>query len=79
MPEAMTAALALIQTGIALHTARVVDQHRVFKIGFSDELAAQRVAGHQNSACEVALFGGDMRGRNIRVCHDKKPLSLLQF
>ena len=65
----------MVQAGVALNAARVVDQHGILQIRFGDELAAQRVARHQHGAGEIALFGGDVRRRDIRIGHRNKPLS----
>ena len=68
-------AFAVVQAGVALNAARVVDQHGILQIRFGDELAAQRVARHQHGAGEIALLGGDVRRRDMRIGHKNKPLS----
>ena len=55
-------ALALPGAGVAVYAAHVVDQLGVGEVGVGDEFGAQRVAGHQYGAGEVAGLAADVRG-----------------
>ena len=59
-------ALALVQPGVSLHAAHVVDQPRVGQQALRDEPGAERVAGHQDGGRKIARHGADMGRRNMR-------------
>ena len=54
---------ALVSTGVAVDATDIVHQNGVFQEVFSNEFAAQRIAGHQHSLTEIAGSGSNMRGR----------------
>ena len=63
--------LVLIQTGIALNAANVIDQLGLGQKGVGDELRAQRIARHQHGFGKISGVAADMRGG--RIAHEKQP------
>ena len=53
-------------------------KYGILKECFGDELGAQRIAGHQNGAGEIAFLCGDMRRRDIGIGHGSSPFLFSQ-
>ena len=58
----------VISAGIALNTADVVDQNRVFQEVFSNEFGPQRVTGHQYGLCKITGLCGNVGGGGFEHC-----------